>query len=108
MVVRLGTSMWREEVPHEDTDRAHERVPEPTTRVDLDHDCRGVEPEELLVDTEHKLVVPRRVVVAIGVHPASQLAVWVDPRGCIGLHFPRHRLQILSRYDVYFQKLERL
>lgn len=92
----------RNEIADKDAHRAHEGVAEPTNGVDLDGDGGGVEAEELLVDAEHELVVPRRVVVALGVHDGGELALRVDPGGGVGSHFLGHELQVLARDDVYF------
>lgn len=75
-------------------------VLEPVDGVDLDHDGGRVGLEELIIDPEDELVVPRGVVVAIGVDPGGELAVQVDPCDRIRSHRAADLFEVLGRDDV--------
>lgn len=40
---------------------------EPMESIDVDGDCRCVGVQEFLFNTEHELVIPGRILVAVGV-----------------------------------------
>lgn len=106
VVVEAGAGRGRDQVADEDSDGAHVDVPEPVEGVDLDHDRRRVGVQELLVDAEDELVVPRGVGVAVRVHTGRQLPVRVHPRHRVRPHGSGHRPQVLGRDHVQFQQLE--
>lgn len=81
-------------------------VLEPMQSVDLDHDGRRVGVEELIVDAEDKLVVPRRVVVAVGVDAGGEFPVGVDPGDGVGSHGAGDGGEILGGDHIELKKLE--
>lgn len=92
----------------QDPDGADLDILEPVDGVDLDHYSGRVGRKELVVNPEHKLVVPRRVGVAVVVNPGGEPAVRVDPRHRVGVHRAGDRSKVLGRYDVELQQLERV
>lgn len=74
--------------------------------IDLNHDGGVIFPEKPLIHPENKLIIPRRVIVALGIHAGRELSVRVDPRFRVRAHFLGDGLQILGGDDVYFQELE--
>jgi len=105
LVVRLVKV--RDEITNEDTDGAHVDISEPVEGVNLNHDCGGVGVEERVVDAEDELVVPGGVVISLRVHPGRKFPVLMDPRHSVRPHGTRYICEVLCRYEIEFQELER-
>ena len=97
----------RDEISDEAADSANEDVTEPIVGIDFDHDCRVVLLEKLLLHPKHKLLIPRRIILAKFVHARRELSLRVHPRHGVRLHGFRHQLEILGRDDVDLQELMR-
>lgn len=94
-------------IVHHHGSRPDQHVAEPRGGVDLDHDLRRVVLEELVVDSEDELLVPRRVGVAVLVDTCRQLALRVHPRDGERPHGFGRRVKILRRNQIDLQELER-
>lgn len=94
-------------VSDEHPDGPNDDITKPIGGVYLDHDGGGISPKKPLIHPENKLIIPRRIIIALSIHAGRKLSGGVDPCLCIGAHFLGNGLQILGRNDVYLQKLER-
>lgn len=93
-----------DEVYKAGSDDASEHDTEPCEGVDLNRDLGGLGLEGVIVDAEHKLLIPSGVCVAVLVHTCRELAIWVDPRDRVRAHGIWHWGQVLGRNQVERQK----
>ncbi|KAL3828301.1 hypothetical protein ACJIZ3_017103 [Penstemon smallii] len=76
VIVVVGPSRRRNKIPDEHANRPNKLVAKPMLGVDFNHDGRTIPLEKIIIHPKNKLIIPRRVVVSLGIHARGKFSSW--------------------------------